>query len=104
VPLRRLNLDIICKRYLLSVVTFKYFRLVYCKRLLKNEGHPYRKNGGARRTTDYLVAVISDLRGWRENFTWLVRQSGGSSNQLTQVLLKKKKEMSVKSVCVHRPS
>jgi len=71
VPLRRLNLDIICKRYLITVVKFKYFMLIYYKRLLENEGHPYRKDGGAR-TTDYLGAVINGMRGWRENFTWLV--------------------------------
>lgn len=100
-PLRRLNLDIICKQYLITVAKFRYIRLIYCKRLLENEGHPYRKDGGARRTTDYLGAVISDMRRWRENFTWLVRQSWVSDNRLSQVLLKKK-EMNVKSVCVHR--
>lgn len=98
-PLRRLNRDIICKRYLIAVVKFKYFRLKYCKRLLENEGHPYYKDGDARKTTDYLGAVISGMRGWRENFTWLVRQSWGSNSQLSQVLLKKR---CVSKVCVHR--
>jgi hypothetical protein len=68
VPLRRSNPDIICKRYLITIVEFKYSvgNVLYFGGVLGNEGHPYRKDGGARKTTDYLRAMIFCMKWWRE--------------------------------------